>query len=208
MAMARSCAAAVKASAGAPAPTTASDRVFDGESPVDVVIDAGGSMGLGRHSDQLMGITAYGDPNFDQPAAQQLARELGIKSIGVQAMVTSFGPPGMEVSELQTWFAPDNENGSSPALRYVNATFKGEIIPLIASLGIRASGAEPWIYLKTGDVSNFRPHPLHNCHTVPPPCLTATQCARTSIPLLYPHVSVALLTLHRIFHRGNNAMAQ
>ena len=82
---------------------------------VGVVVDAVGGQGLGRHSEQLMvsthairhpplpplpvsihcsdclclqGVTAYGNPDFDQPRAQQLVRELGIKSIGVQAVVT------------------------------------------------------------------------------------------------------------------------
>jgi hypothetical protein len=117
---------------------------------VEIAVDAGGGTALGRHSEQLMGITAYGSPNFDQPAAQALVRELGIRSVGMQAVVTSFAPPNLSTAALNSWFAPDR-NGSSAALRYANATFKGSLLSIVASRGIRAAGAEPWIYLKTGD---------------------------------------------------------
>jgi hypothetical protein len=119
----------------------------------DVVVDAGGGMALGRHSEQLMGVTAYGSPDFDEPRAQQLVRELGIRSIGVQAVVTRFAPPNLSVAALAKWFAPDDpESGSSPALRYVNATWNSTaLLRVLASNGIRAAGAEPWIFLKTGD---------------------------------------------------------
>ena len=45
--------------------------VVAGGEAAAVVVDAGGSEGLGRHSEQLMGVTAYGGPDFDQPRAQQ-----------------------------------------------------------------------------------------------------------------------------------------
>ena len=64
-------------------------------------------MALGHHSEQLMGITAYGSPNFDEPAAQALVRELGIRSVGMQAVVTSFAPPNLSAAALKSWFAPD-----------------------------------------------------------------------------------------------------
>ena len=59
----------------------------------------------------------------------------------------------MSTSALKTWFAVDDpETGSSPALRYVNDTHTyASLISVIASRGIRAGGAEPWVYLKTGD---------------------------------------------------------
>jgi hypothetical protein len=106
--------------------------------------------GVARHSDQLMGITAYGHPNFNEVAAQQLVRELDIRSIGIQAIVTNFAPPNLTLSALRTWFTKDNKNGSSPALRYISQ-HQPALVELIASHGIRTAGATPWIYLKTGD---------------------------------------------------------
>jgi hypothetical protein len=116
-------------------------------------ISAGGGASLGRHSEQLMGITAYGQPDFDKHDSQQLVRALGIRSIGIQAMVTQFAPAGMSIAELKAWFETDDSAGSSsPALRYANRTAGCKsVIRLIASHGMRAAGAEPWVYLKTGD---------------------------------------------------------
>ena len=100
---------------GAAAAAAAGDTV---PARAAVVVDAGGSEGLGRHSEQLMGVTAYIGSDFDQPRAQQLVRELGIRSIGVQAVVTQFAPPNLSTAALKTWFALDDpETGSSPALR-------------------------------------------------------------------------------------------
>jgi hypothetical protein len=106
--------------------------------------------GVARHSKQLMGITAYGCPNFNEIAAQKLVRELDIRSIGIQAIVTSFAPPNLTLPELRTWFVKDSTNGSSPALRYITKNHQS-LVTLISSQGIRAAGAEPWVYLKTGD---------------------------------------------------------
>ena len=35
--------------------------------------------GISRHSEQLMGITAYGGPNFQEETAQALVQELGVQ---------------------------------------------------------------------------------------------------------------------------------
>ena len=132
---------------------SARQKTDDDLSPsAEIVIGAGGSTALGRHSTQLLGITAYGSPNFHQPAAQALVRALGIRSIGMQAMVTSFAPANLSTEALKAWFEVDDEKtGASPALRYANTTFKGNLLRIIESGGIRNAGAEPWIYLKTGD---------------------------------------------------------
>jgi len=53
--------------------------------------------GISHHSEQLMGITAYGDPNFQEESAQALVQELGIKSIGLMTTITSMAPKGLTV---------------------------------------------------------------------------------------------------------------
>ena len=72
--------------------------------------------GISHHSEQLMGITAYGDPNFQEESAQALVQELGIKSIGLMTTVTSMAPKGLTVSELESWFATPT-NGTYPVCR-------------------------------------------------------------------------------------------
>jgi hypothetical protein len=63
-------------------------------------------------------------------------------------------PTGLSLVELRTWFTKDAFNGSKswtcPALRYITRT-SPSFVELISSHGIRAAGAEPWIYLKAGD---------------------------------------------------------
>ena len=67
-------------------------------------------------------------------------------------MVTSFAPANLSTEALKAWFEVDDEKtGASPALRYANTTFKGNLLRIIESGGIRNAGAEPWIYLKTCD---------------------------------------------------------
>ena len=98
--------------------------------------------GIARHSDQLMGITAYGHPNFSEVATQQLVRELDIRSIGIQAIVTNFAPPNLTLSASapRRWFTKDNANGPSPALRYITQ-HQPSLVEPVASHGISTAGA-------------------------------------------------------------------
>ena len=56
--------------------------------PAEVVVSASG-MALGKHSPFLQGVTAYGSPDFEDTVAQQLVRELDIRTIGVQASLNA-----------------------------------------------------------------------------------------------------------------------
>ena len=122
---------------------------------VNVVADVGAAATVDSvHSPQLMGISAYGYPNFEQPAAQQLVRELGITSIGTMTVTAHWVPVGsdMSVAELAAWFS-SAPNGSSPALAFLQKTMPWKV-NLVKSHGIRAAGAEPWTYLLANDGNN------------------------------------------------------
>jgi hypothetical protein len=56
-------------------------------------------------------------------------------------MVTYFAPPNLTLTQLKMWFVPDNEDGSSPCLRYAMTTTQKNLVSLISSGGIRTAGA-------------------------------------------------------------------
>lgn len=137
---------------------------------VNVVADVGATAavdGCSVHSTQLMGISAYGTPNFDQPVAQELVRELGITSIGTMTVTAHWVPVGsdMSVAELVAWFT-STSNGSSPALAFLQKTMPWKV-NLVKSHGIRAAGAEPWTYLLANDGNNCSTTGAGTAHCFP-----------------------------------------
>lgn len=107
--------------------------------------------GISHHSSQLMGITAYGDPNFQEESAQALVQELGIKSIGLMTTVTSMAPKGLTVSELESWFATPTNGTESTALRHLRQS-NPNFVALIESQGVKKAGAVQWTYLCHGNL--------------------------------------------------------
>jgi len=107
--------------------------------------------GVSKHSSQLQGITAYvGTTDFGLPATQQLARELGITSIGIPAPMSSFAKPGLSTSQLRSWFAPGADGSDSKAVKHLQSWYPA-YVKLIAGKGVAKAGAVPWTYLKMGD---------------------------------------------------------
>ena len=78
---------------------------------VEIAVDAGGGMALGRHSEQLMGITAYGSPNFDQPTINKAGLPDLTTGIVIGGPVT-YSPPfqlsggKIDESTWTQWFEP------------------------------------------------------------------------------------------------------
>jgi hypothetical protein len=93
--------------------------------------------GVARHSEQLMGITAYVQwSDFHANSSKQaLIRELGIKSVGMQAVMTKFAPKGLNQTALAQWFAPGANGAASSAETYLRTHMAG-YVSVVESRGI------------------------------------------------------------------------
>ena len=95
--------------------------------------------GVARHSEQLMGITAYDQGgDFDASSSsykKTLIRELGIKSVGMQAVMTKFAPKGLNQTALAQWFAPGANGAASSAETYLRTHMAG-YVSVVESRGI------------------------------------------------------------------------
>ena len=65
--------------------------------------------------------------DFTNPATQLLVKQLGITSIGLQAMIVDFAPPGLTNAQLNQWFATPTNGSESSALKYLRQKTPGYV---------------------------------------------------------------------------------